>query len=272
MRTLPLIPFLLILLLLVPYAASAGTVTRTITYSDAYFNSSSNGLVLAYKVANITLTPAPLSDFNMPGYFVIEYLPSGISLISANADQYKLVNNSLSMLKFNPNQTSPELKYSIKLPREPGRYVIYGTFKDENKKIGEIQAQTITIEKNESSDTFTATDSSDSSDSNTGSLPQNRDNAIEKAEIVRAASVSPITGNEVAQTGDTGNPYVRYAFGAVIVFSIIGLLIMKKIKTMPVTYEFTDKTLVMTAPDTPDTAASPAESPATSPETKNNKK
>ncbi len=97
------------------------------------------------RTVTITLIPYPLSDFDNPGYFVKESLPSDVTILSINADWYDVTDRTLSLLKFNPTDSNIAISYTVRLDKEKA-YDFYGTYKDKNKTYGEIQAQTITVE------------------------------------------------------------------------------------------------------------------------------
>lgn len=127
--------FFLILLLLTPIA-SASTITRTFSISEIYFNSSNSsiGLILTHKQYNITLTPSPLTNFDLPGYYITEYLPIGFKFISTNADKYTLTDNKLKLLKFLPTSNNSTLTYTLQYKKDINPIPsFYGTYLDENR-------------------------------------------------------------------------------------------------------------------------------------------
>lgn len=127
----------LLLLFLIPIA-SASTVTRTFSISEVYFNSTT-GLIPTHKQYNITLSPSPLIDFDLPGYYVTEYLPLEFKFINTNADKYTLVGNKLELLKFLPTSSNSTLKYTLQYKKDINPISsFYGTYLDENRNYGII--------------------------------------------------------------------------------------------------------------------------------------
>jgi len=220
-----------IVILLVP-VAFAGTVNRTITYNDVYYNST-----IIYKTANITLIPTPYTDFDTPGYFVTEYLPNGVVLVSTDADQYKLTENSLLMLRFNPSSNNLQTTYTIKIPKDNGVYTIYGTFLDKNRNYGEIKAQTITVQNN-NQNTQEAVSTSTFGTYTPSIQEQGEPVKVDSVKITKITAQQAQADTLLRQRSDS--PLFFIGLIITVVFIIIGLLIYKKIKKMPVTYEFVD--------------------------------
>lgn len=135
---------IIIFLLLLPTASA--TVTREFTWNgEKYTESFSIPYTSADRNVTITLSPSPFSDYDIPGYYITESLPSGITLYNTNADWSDLTDRTLSLLRFMPPSDKPSITYTIRLDKEK-KYDFFGTYKDENKFSGDIPTQTITVE------------------------------------------------------------------------------------------------------------------------------
>lgn len=135
---------LIIFLLLVSTASAS--VTREFKWNSMpYTGSFTIPESETNRTITVTLIPYPLTDFDNPGYFVKESLPSDITILSINADWHDITDRTLSLLKFSPTSSNQTISYTVRLEKEKA-YDFYGIYKDENKLSGEIQTQTITVE------------------------------------------------------------------------------------------------------------------------------
>ncbi len=145
--------FFIFLLFILPTPVNAG-VQRSTQISDVMWNGS-----FVYKSIEVTLTPDNYNNFDIPGYGVTEYLPSGLSLISTNADWHSLEDRKLSMVRVLPPANNYSLRYTLKIPLHVSNttYTFYGTYKDENKNTGEITSTDMKYVPSSSSSSTTPT-------------------------------------------------------------------------------------------------------------------
>lgn len=136
-------PLIIILLLLLPTATAS--VTREFTWNSEKHTGSFTIPESSNRTVIVTLTPSPYSDYDIPGYFITESLPSDITFYGTNAEWSDLSDRTLSILKFMPASDKSTITYTVRLDKEK-KYDFFGTYKDENKIAGEIPTQTITVE------------------------------------------------------------------------------------------------------------------------------
>lgn len=147
----PPIFFLFLLILLSPVSAG---VQRSTQIVDVNYNGS-----FLYKSIEVTLTPDNYANFDVPGYYVTEYLPPDLQFKSTNADWYSLSDNKLSMMRVLPPASNFSIIYTLKIPLNAPNttYTFYGTYKDENKNVGEITSRDIKYTGSSSSSSTTPT-------------------------------------------------------------------------------------------------------------------
>lgn len=136
---------LLIILLLLLLPTATATVTREFIWNSEKHAESFTIPESSNRTVTVTLTPSPYSDYDIPGYFITESLPSDITFYGTDAEWYDLTDRTLSILKFMPVSDNPTITYTIRLDKEK-KYDFFGIYKDENKITGEIPTQTITVE------------------------------------------------------------------------------------------------------------------------------
>lgn len=133
------LPIFFIFLILILSPATAG-VQRSTQLSEAYFNGT-----FVYNTIEVTLTPDNYANFDIPGYYVTEYLPPNLEFKSTNADWYSISDRKLSMMRVLPPANNFTIKYTLKIPinSPTSNYTFYGTYKDENKNTGEINSSDV---------------------------------------------------------------------------------------------------------------------------------
>ncbi len=141
-------PHLFFILILLFLPLSDAGVQRTTQIKDVLFNGS-----FIYKSIEVTLTPDNYSSFDMPGYYITEYLPPELEFKGTTADWHSLSNRTLSLMKVLPPSNNFSIKYTLKIPitSTTTNYTFYGTYKDENKNTGEITSTSVTSGSSSSS-------------------------------------------------------------------------------------------------------------------------
>jgi hypothetical protein len=163
-------PYFLLFLFL-SSIASATSVTRNIYINGSYYNSSS-GYILVGNQYQITLTPSSFTDFDVPGYYVTEYLPGGFSFIGTNADKYTFNGSKFTMLKFLPTSDNLTLKYTIQYKTGIDQSSsFYGTYLDKNRNYGVISQSVINTTTQYPTSSGITSSSSGTTPSNTVAVP-----------------------------------------------------------------------------------------------------
>ncbi len=145
-------PHLFFILILLFLPLSDAGVQRTTQIKDVLFNGS-----FIYKSIEVTLTPDNYSSFDMPGYYITEYLPPELEFKGTTADWHSLSNRTLSLMKVLPPSNNFSIKYTLKIPitSTTTNYTFYGTYKDENKNTGEITSPDVSTPSSSSSSSST---------------------------------------------------------------------------------------------------------------------
>lgn len=102
---------------------SSGTVTRSISPSSV-----PPGVTLT-----VTLTPAPSTQFDIPGYQVIETLPDGFTNLSTTAAS-SVDGNIVTLTQIG----SSPITYTLTAPSTTGSYSIDGVFRDDLTNAGAV--------------------------------------------------------------------------------------------------------------------------------------
>lgn len=105
-------------------ATSTGTVTRT--YSVA--------TVAPGGTLTVTLTPSPSNLFDLPGYQVIETVPSGFTVTANTAISSNSAGNVYTFVQIG----NTPITYTMTAPESEGTYTFSGTFKDDNADTGSV--------------------------------------------------------------------------------------------------------------------------------------
>lgn len=103
---------------------SPGTVTRT--YSAA--------TVAPGGTLTVTLTPSPSNLFDLPGYQVVETVPSGFTVTANTAINSNSAGNVYTFIQIG----STPVTYTLTAPASEGAYTFSGTFKDDNLDTGNV--------------------------------------------------------------------------------------------------------------------------------------
>lgn len=204
---------LILFLFLLP--TSSASVTREFTWNgERHTESFSIPYDIADRNITITLTPSPFSDYDIPGYYITESLPSDITFYGTNAEWSDLTDRTLSILKFMPASDKSTITYTVRLDKNR-KYDFFGTYKDENKLAGDIPTQTITVESKPIIN-FSNIWEPDEKEP----LP-----IISVSETNSSSDLIPINASQKAQSGDVTIPIIAILL---IVNLGLGHLIYKK--------------------------------------------
>jgi hypothetical protein len=106
------------------------------------------------RFLNVTLTAYPMSDFDYPGFYIQEYIPYDMSVISTTADFSEYKDHTLTIISLLPTYSS--VSYKLKLPSSDIKDAsIIGVFRDENKTKYDIPETKISYRFNSISDSST---------------------------------------------------------------------------------------------------------------------